>query len=233
MRKSKARILVVDDEPRYVQVIKINLEASGYEALTALDGEKAVELAAREEPDLVLLDLRMAAPDGYEVCRRIRQFSTVPIIMLTALAHDADKVKGLNSGADDYVTKPFSAKELLARVRAALRRVELTAQEKVEPVFEMGDLVVDMTRQRVLVGGREVSLTASEYRLLRELVVHAGRVLVPDHLLAKVWGVGYEGENALLWQLVHRLRRKIEQDPQHPQYVQTRRGLGYVLEIPE
>ena len=233
MNKGKVRILVVDDELRYVRAIQVNLEASGYEVLTARDGQTAIDLAASEAPDLILLDIRMPGLDGYEVCRRIREFSAVPIIMLTALAEDADKVKGLDTGPDDYVTKPFSADELLARVRAALRRVELSERQEPHPTFQAGDLLVDFARQRVFVRGQEVNLTPTEYRLLYELVKQAGRVLVPEYLLEKVWGIGYEGENRLLWQAVHRLRRKIEPDPENPQYIQTRPGIGYVFALPE
>ena len=229
MTKGKVRILVVDDEPRYVRAIRVNLEASGYEVLVARDGQTAIELAINEEPDLIILDIRMPGLDGYEVCRRIREFLATPIIMLTALAGDADKVKGLDVGADDYVTKPFSAGELLARVRAVLRRVELSERKNASPTFQAGDLLVDFARQRVFARGREVNLTPTEYSLLCELVKQPERVLVPEYLLEKVWGVGYEGENHLLWQAVHRLRRKIERDPRDPQYIRTRPGLGYVF----
>jgi DNA-binding response OmpR family regulator len=233
MNKGKVRILVVDDEPRYVRAIQVNLEASGYEVLAARDGQTAMDLAASEEPALILLDIRMPGLDGYEVCRRIREFSAVPIIMLTALAEDADKVKGLDIGADDYVTKPFSADELLARVRSTLRRIELSGRQEPRPTFQSGDLLVDFARQRVFVCDQEANLTPTEYRLLCELVGQAGRVLVPEYLLEKVWGMGYEGENRLLWQAIHRLRRKIERDPRSPQYIQTRPGIGYVFVLPE
>jgi DNA-binding response OmpR family regulator len=233
MNKGKVCILVVDDEPRYIRAIQINLEASGYEVITARDGQTAIELAAGEEPDLILLDIRMGGLDGYEVCRRIREFSAVPIIMLTALAEDADKVAGLDVGADDYVTKPFSADELLARVRAVLRRVELSERQDPSSTFQAGDLLVDLAQQRVFVRGQEVNLTPTEYRLLCELVRQAGRVLVPEYLLEKVWGMGYEGENRLLWQAIHRLRRKIERDPRNPQHIQTRPGIGYVFALPQ
>jgi DNA-binding response OmpR family regulator len=233
MNKGKVCILVVDDEPRYIRAIQINLEASGYEVINARDGQTAIELAASEKPDLILLDIRMVGLDGYEVCRRIREFSAVPIIMLTALAEDADKVAGLDVGADDYVTKPFSADELLARVRAVLRRVELSEQHHPSSTFQAGDLLVDLGQQRVFVRSQEVNLTPTEYRLLCELVRQAGRVLVPEYLLEKVWGMGYEGENRLLWQAVHRLRRKIERDPRNPQHIQTRPGIGYVFAFPQ
>ncbi len=233
MSTVKASVLVVDDEPRYVRAIQFNLEASGYEVIVAKDGRAAVELAASEEPDLVILDIRMPDIDGYEVCRQIRQFSGVPIIMLTALAQDTDKVKGLDLGADDYVTKPFSAEEMLARVRAVLRRVKGRDKPGGEPVFRAGELLVDFARQRVFTDCREINLSPTEYQLLCELVRNADRVLVPDYLLRRVWGTGYEGETHLLWQAVHRLRRKIEPDPKNPQYIQTRSGIGYMFVTPE
>ncbi len=229
MSKGRIRILVADDEPRYVRAIKVNLEASGYEVITARDGQMAVELAADTEPDLILLDIKMPRLDGYAACQRIREFSRAPIIMLTALVEESDKVKGLDSGADDYVTKPFSANELLARVRAALRRGTLSEQTNPPSVFQVGELRIDFARQRVFVAAREVNLTATEYRLLCELAHHAGRVLVPEYLLDEVWGPGYAGETRLLWQAVHRLRQKIEPDPQQPQYVLTKPGIGYFL----
>ena len=233
MNKGKARILVADDEPRYIRAVKFNLEASGYEVISAQDGETAVELAAAQAPDLILLDIRMPRVDGYEACRRIREFSMTPIIMLTAMAEEADKVKGLDLGADDYVTKPFSADELLARVRAALRRGRLSEQAAPQPAFQMGDLHIDFAQQRVFAGANEVELTPTEYRLLCELAQQAGRVLLPEYLLEKVWGVGYEGEVQLVWQAVHRLRQKIEPDPRTPHYIHNRPGIGYVLALTE
>ena len=232
MVKQKLRVLVADDEPRYVRAIKVNLEASGYQVVTASDGETAVELAASQAPDLVILDIRMPGLDGYEACRRIRLFSAVPIIMLTALAEAADKVKGLDVGADDYVTKPFSADELMARVRAALRRANLSSREDSHALFESGELLVDYAQKRVYLHDQEIKLTPTEYRLLYELVQAAGRVLVPDYLMENVWGIGYLGENRLLWQAIHRLRRKIERDPQNPQIIQTRTGIGYLFVPP-
>jgi len=233
MSKGKARILVVDDEPRYIRAMQANLEASGYEVLAARDGPTALELAANEEPDLILLDIRMPGQDGYEVCRRMREFSMTPIIMLTALTEDASKVKGLDTGADDYVTKPFSVDELLARVRAALRRVEFSKRTEPGPSFQAGDLRIDFAQRRVFVCGQEVSLTPTEYRLLCELVSQAGRVLVPEYLVREVWGTGHEGDIRLLWQVIHRLRHKIERNPQNPLYIQTRPGIGYIFEIPD
>lgn len=230
MNKGKTCVLVVDDEYRYVRAVQINLTARGYQVLTAQDGQTAMELVVSEDPDLVILDVRMPGMDGYEVCRLIREFSTVPIIMLTAMAEDTDKVKGLDIGADDYVTKPFSAEELIARVRAVLRRVEISRPMDSDPVFEAGDLRVDFFQHRVFAGNREVDLTSTEYRLLCELAQHSRQVLSPAHLLDQVWGRKYEGENRVLRQAIHRLRHKIEPDPQNPQYIQTEPGAGYFLE---
>lgn len=225
----KVRILVAEDEPRYVWAIRTNLEARNYEVLTASDGQQAVQLAADAQPDLVLLDIKMPVMNGYEVCRRIREFSTMPIIMITAMAEEADKVLGLDSGADDYVTKPFSVPELLARVRAALRRVEFTEGLPSDSNTEVGELRVDFVQQRVFVRGQEVALTPTEYRLLCELVKQPGRVLVPDYLTERVWGPEYEEGDRLIRQAIHRVRRKIEADPRHPEYIHTRPGLGYVF----
>jgi DNA-binding response OmpR family regulator len=213
MSKGKVRVLVVDDEPRYVRAIQVNLEGSGYEVLTANDGPAAIAQAANEAIDLVLLDIRMPGLDGYEVCRRIRQFSSVPIIFLTARAETADKIQGLELGADDYVTKPFSAEELMARVQVVLRRAGHATGGDAAPAFVAGSLRIDFTQQRVFADEKEVLLTPTEYRLL--------------------WGIGYEGETQLVWQAIHRLRYKIEPDPQNPCYIQTRPGIGYLFLSPE
>jgi DNA-binding response OmpR family regulator len=233
MSKGKQRVLVVDDEPRYVWALRVNLESRGYKVLVADNGRDALQIAASESLDLILLDLRLPEMDGLEACRRIRQFSTVPIIILTAMADEADKVIGLDSGADDYLTKPFSVEELLARVRAALRRVEYGGELVSQPNLAVGDLLVDFSKNRVFVSDQEVSLTPTEYRLLCALAKQPGRVLVPDYLLEEVWGSGYEGEHRLLRQAVHRLRSKLEPDPSQPQYIQTRPGIGYLFGIPE
>jgi DNA-binding response OmpR family regulator len=233
MKKGKQQILIVDDEPKYVWAIRANLEDEGYKTLTAPDGHTALKLAATESPDLILLDVRMPDLSGLEVCRRIREFSTTPIIMLTALADERDKVKGLDMGADDYITKPFSAQELLARVRAVLRRVQLVEEQPLPSIFEAGNLRVNFGQQRVYVRQQEIELTSTEYRLLGELVRQAGRVLTADHLLDRVWGVGYEGNTQLVRLAVHRLRQRIEPDPRHPTYIETRPGLGYIFVQPD
>lgn len=224
-----SRILVVDDEPKYVRVVKINLEARGYTVLTAADGQTAVELAASAGPHLVLLDIRLPDLDGYQVCRRIREFSAAPVIMLTALGETTDKIKGLDSGADDYITKPFSAEELLARVRAVLRRSDSAGRTEAQPVYQAGDLRLEAVHGRVFLGNREIGLTSTEYHLLYELIKQAGRVLTHEYLLERVWGVGYEGDDHLVWKEIHRVRRKIEPDPQRPQYIHSKPGIGYLL----
>jgi DNA-binding response OmpR family regulator len=225
----KPRVLAVDDEPRYVRAIQINLESRGFEVTAVGGGREALARLAQESFDLVLLDVRMPDMDGYEVCEHIRQFSTVPIVMLTAMAEEENKIKGLDLGADDYVTKPFSAAELVARVQAALRRVAFSGQTQTRAVFRDGDLKVDLAEERVYVAGQEVHLTRTEYRLLRELVGNPGRTLVPDYLLERVWGPGYVGEDHLLRQAIHRLRKKIEPGAPHAQRIETRRGIGYTF----
>ena len=224
-----ATILVVDDEPRYVRWISVNLRASGYRVLTAADGQTALDLTAGERPDLVLLDIGLPVLDGLEVCRRIREFSTVPIVMLTAKAGEADKVAGLDAGADDYLPKPFGPPELMARVRAILRRARYAESPTAEPLFQHGDLAIDFARHTVSRGGEPIDLTPTEYKLLVQLARHAGRVLVPEELLAAVWGPEYREETQHVRLYVSRLRRKIEPDPEQPRYVLTKPGIGYLF----
>lgn len=224
----EATVLVVDDERRYRDLIEMDLSRRGYGVLLAGDGLRALDLVEQGSPDLVVLDLMLPDMDGYEVCRRIREVSSVPIIMLTARAEEADKVRGLRSGADDYVTKPFSAEELLARVEAVLRRAE-AGHPSDEPPFDSNGLHIDFAEHRVTVHGRDLELTASEYRLLAQLAANAGRVMVHDELLRRVWGPGYDGASELLHTAIRRLRRKIEDDPASPTYILTKRGIGYLL----
>jgi len=226
---NRQTVLVVDDAPRYVRLLKANLESVGYRVVSAEDGASAVLKAEAEEPDLVVLDLMLPDMDGYEVCRRIREFSTVPIIMLTARREQADKITGLNTGADDYLTKPFDVEELLARVRAQLRRSGFRQQRHLEPPFTLGDLHVDFAKRRVLVRGREIDLSPTEYRLLHHLATNAGRVMVQEELLRRVWGPEYADESEVLRVYVRRLRQKIEEDPSSPRYVLTRPGVGYLM----
>jgi DNA-binding response OmpR family regulator len=229
----KQRVLIVDDEPRYVRLIAVNLEASGYETLAARDGKSALDLAAGQKPDLVLLDIGLPVMDGFEVCRRIREFSASPIIMLTAKAGEADKVRGLDAGADDYLTKPFGPAELLARIRAVLRRVQLPEGQRIAPTFTAGGLSIDFAQHRVRIDGTEVALSPTEYKLLAELAKHAGRIVPTETLLHRIWGPEYGEETQHVRLYVSRLRQKIEADPEHPRWVTTRPGVGYMLQVPE
>lgn len=224
------KILIVEDEQRYARIISVILSSKGYKLLTTSSGKEAIALAASEQPDLILLDVRLPDMDGFAICRRIREFSIVPVIMVTALAEEVDKVSGLEAGADDYITKPFSADELIARVHSALRRS--TFQQTMEPVtkIEVGELMVDLAHQRVFLSGNEIALSPTEYRLIRVLATNAGRVLVAEQLLEEVWGADYEGDARLVWRSIHRLRQKIEADPSNPRYIVSRPGMGYLFE---
>jgi len=204
------------------------LELEGYRAITSTSGEAALDLFGLEIPDLVLLDILMPSMDGFEVCRRIREFSQLPIIMVTAKDSEMDKIEGLDAGADDYITKPFTAGELMARVRASLRRTRLW-NERPAPAFQLGDLVVDFTTHRVIVGGEEKLLTATEYRLLSYLARNQRRILTADAILTNVWGEGYYGDLHLLQATIARLRVKLDDNPKNPKYILTRYGMGYTM----
>jgi two-component system KDP operon response regulator KdpE len=225
--KNKLRILAVDDEPRYTWAIQSILEAIGYEVALAYNGQQALELALEFIPDLILLDVRMPDYSGYEVCRKIREYSNVPIIMLTALAEERDKVRGLDAGADDYITKPFGAQELLARVRALMRRVAFADRTSEGYMITVRDLTIDMAQRKVLLENKEIKLTATEYQLLIELATHPDHILSSEYLLESIWGVDYIAENHMLRQLIYRLRKKIEMDPRHPEYIVNEPGMGY------
>lgn len=227
---TKTSVLVVDDDVRLLRFVRANLESVGYRVLLAEDAESAIELVEREMPELMVLDIMLPGVNGLELARRVREFSAVPILMLTAKAEESDKVAGLRIGADDYMTKPFGVEELLARVEAILRRS--AGSDKVVGVSEgldMGDLTIDMLRRRVLVRGQEVELTLTEYKLLSELARNAGKVMLHAELLSKVWGPEYRNEWEYLRAYVRRLRRKIEKDPAHPEYLLSRPGFGYLL----
>ncbi len=224
----KALVLVVDDDVYMLRLMQRMLGLEGYRVLTASNGETALNVFDEETPDLLLLDIMMPGMDGHTVCRCIREFSQIPIIMVTARGNDEEKVEGLDAGADDYVTKPFSAKELVARVKAVLRRTTLW-DERPEPAFHSNNLVIDFARHRVSLGNREVKLTATEYRLASYLVRNAGRVLTPDQILRKVWGEDYVGEHHLLRVNIARLRQKLEDDPEKPRFIITRTGIGYMF----
>ena len=228
MPPKKASVLVVDDDVRMLRMITRILELEGYRVLKAIDGQAALEVLDEETPDLVLLDIMLPGMDGYALCRCIRQFSPVPIVMVTAKGNDEEKVRGLDAGADDYVTKPFSANELGARVRAVLRRTK-PWEDRPEPALHFDDLVIDFARHRVTQGNQEVNLTATEYRLLCYLVHNAGRVVTPDQTLNNVWGEEYIGEPHLLQVTIARLRQKLKDDAKNPRYILTRPGMGYMF----
>lgn len=223
-------ILVVDDEPRYVSLVEINLTTDGYQVRTASDGQQAVDSVAEDQPDLVLLDIMMPVMDGFTACERIREFSSVPIIILTAKGEERDRVRGLDAGADDYIVKPFSAQELLARVRAVLRRAEREALEGFhQPIFQHHELEIDLAKALVSVKGKEIQLTATEYRLLQTLATNMGQVLSAEELLTMVWGPEYKDDKEILWVCLSRLRQKIEPDPKNPIHIVTRQGIGYLM----
>ena len=223
----KYRILVVDDERRMVGFIRLNLEQDGFEVIEAYNGTEALERLRDSLPDLILLDVMMPDIDGFEVLRMIREISQVPVIMLTAKGEEDDKVKGLELGADDYVTKPFSPRELVSRVKAVLRRGS-TFEEDEEGVIEIDDhLKIDFGRREVWVDDELVKLRPTEYRLLYHLVQNAGWVLTHDQILTKVWGYEYRDEPHYVRLYINYLRQKLEQDPSDPKYILTERGVGY------
>lgn len=229
---SEQRILVVDDEPKLLRLVWEVLTATGFEVITTGSGQEAVQKVALEQPDLVLLDIVLADEvDGYEVCRQVRKFSDVPIIMLTARVEEADLLAGFNAGADDYVTKPFSSKELLARVRAVLKRS--VRGEPAPGEINCGDLYIDLARRRLSKAGKAIRLTRTEFNLLFELASHLNQVLLHDQLLTSVWGPEYRDDLDYLRAYIRYLRKKLENDPANPRYIVTVQGVGYMLECPD
>jgi len=231
MPARKTTILTADDDPQLLRLIARNLELEDYQVLVASDGQQALEQIEQHAPDLVLLDVMMPRMDGFTVCQRVREFSAVPIIIVTARGQDQDKVRGLDLGADDYLTKPFSIEELLARVRAVLRRAQFTASEQAHAMrtATIGDLTIEYAQHLVRMGGREIELTPTEYRILAYLAQNSGRVMTQDLLLEHIWGTEYVGEGHMLQVNINRLRHKIEPDPMHPRYILTKVGIGYLL----
>lgn len=223
------RILVVDDEPRYVRLMEANLIAEGFQVLKAYDGQTAVDMVADKQPDLVLLDVMMPGLSGFGACERIREFSSVPIIMVTAKGEEQDRVRGLDLGADDYIVKPFSATELLARVRAVLRRAQVTGSSFQQAIFNHGNLKIDLARAEVFKDDKMVFLSATEYRLLLQFVHNQGSILTSEDLLVNVWGPEYRDDKEILWVSISRLRQKLEDDPRNPQHIVTRSGMGYTM----
>lgn len=225
-RSSRPVVLVVDDEPAIQRYLKVILAGEGFRVHQEENGQGALAAAATVRPDLILLDLGLPDLDGVEVIRQLREWSRVPIIVLSVRDREDDKIRALDAGADDYLAKPFGSGELLARIRVALRRA---VQEAGAPVFRVGDLEVDLPLRRVLVAGREVQLTPTEYDLLRLLVTHAGKVLTHRHILKEIWGATYLEQPHILRVNISNLRHKIEEDPSRPRYLMTEAGVGYRL----
>jgi two-component system KDP operon response regulator KdpE len=228
----RQRVLVADDDPLIQRLVRTHLDRAGFRVLTAADGEEAIDVAVAEQPDLIVLDLMLPKLDGFEVCKRIREFSLVPVVMLTARGEQVDKLRGFEAGADDYLTKPFAPPELLARVRAVLRRAQQAGPTSAPSVVRCGDLNIDFVRRRVMVRDEQVKLTPTEFQLLQQLALNVGKVLSHTELLTKVWGPEYRDDRDYLWAYVRHLRRKLEPDPEHPRHILSEPGYGYVLDCP-
>jgi DNA-binding response OmpR family regulator len=222
-------ILLVDDEPRYLRLMEANLVTEGFQVIKATNGQEAIDLVVERHPDLVLLDVMMPVMDGFTALERIREFSSVPIIIVTARGSESDRVRGLDLGADDYIVKPFSATELLARVRSVLRRAKMSGSAFQQASFTHGNLRIDFARAEVFKDNRIVYLSATEYRLLLQFAHNQGNVLTSEQLLTDVWGPEYRDDKEILWVSISRLRQKLESDPKNPQHIQTRSGLGYTM----
>lgn len=232
MSQLKQRILVVDDDPRLLKLVRIKLEMAGFAVTTASSGAAALEEFDLETPDATVLDVSMPGMDGFALTQRIREASNVPIIMLTAMGEQTQKVRGLELGADDYLTKPFDPDELVARVRALLRRSQTTGPIDDRHVVIAGDLTIDFLKRKVEHDGRPVKLTPTEYKLLQQLAQQAGKVIPHADLLSKVWGPEYRDENGYLWVYIRSLRQKLEKDPSNPKYILSEPGFGYRFHIP-
>jgi len=221
------KILAVDDEERMLRFIRLNLEHDGFQVIEATRGHEALDKMRTDMPDLILLDIMLPDLDGFEVLKMIREISNIPVIMLTAKGEEDDRVKGLELGADDYVTKPFSPRELVSRVKAVLRRVEIEGGST-EEIIEVDDrLKIDFNKREIFVDGELVKLRPTEYRLLYHLVQNAGWVLTYDQILSRVWGYEYRDEPHYVRLYINYLRQKLEKDPSNPEYIQTERGVGY------
>lgn len=221
------QILVVDDEARMIDFIRMNLEVEGFKVLAARNGIEALDMVRKHILDLIILDVMMPQLDGFETLRMLREFSNVPVIMLTAKGEEEDKVRGLELGADDYVTKPFGARELVSRVKAVLRRANIVVDPS-QAILKIDDrLSIDFNRREVIVEGKHIKLRPTEYRLLYHLVENAGWTVPHEQLLAKVWGYEYRDETHYVRLYINYLREKIEEDPANPKYILTERGIGY------
>jgi DNA-binding response OmpR family regulator len=228
----RTRILAVDDEPRILRYLERSLEEAGYRAIVSSNPQEVTRLVELEEPDLVLLDLMLPGVSGFELLQRIREFSGVPVIFVTAREQNEDTVQALKMGADDYITKPFSPSELLARIEASLRRRLLADQIEVRPSFVLHDLVISFAERRVIVGDQPASLSATEYKILYELASHAGMALTHDQILQRVWGPEYSGEAELVRSFIRNLRRKLNDNARNPRYILTEPQVGYRMPKP-
>ncbi|MCD6300007.1 MAG: response regulator transcription factor [Dehalococcoidales bacterium] len=220
-------ILVVDDEPHMVQFISMNLELEGFRVVSATNGYEALEKVTRELPDLVILDIMMPDMDGFETLEKIREVSTIPVIFLSVKGEELDRVHGLDLGADDYMTKPFSPRELVSRIRAVLRRTEAKALTARSEIVVDDELCINFDQRKIIVRGQEIQLRPTEYRLLYQLVNNAGKLLSHETLLSRVWGPEYRDEDHYVRLYITYLRQKIEKDPKNPKYILSERGLGY------
>jgi two-component system, OmpR family, KDP operon response regulator KdpE len=229
MTQVPVRILVIEDEPQMQKFLGVSLESEGYRTLEATTGKEGVSLARTHNPDLVLLDLGLPDTDGMEVTRSLREFSVKPIIVISARGQEEDKVRALDVGADDYLTKPFGTSELMARIRVALRHSSRSKEESTEPLLRVGDLEIDLDRRRVLSSGEEIHLTPNEYKLFAYLMKHAGKVLTHRQLLKEVWGAAYASQTHYLRVYMVQLRHKLEADAARPRYLVTEPGVGYRL----
>jgi two-component system response regulator VicR len=230
-----AKILVVEDEKPIADIIRFNLEREGFNVLLAYNGQDALNVAMRQVPDLIVLDVMLPKLDGFQVCRELRKTLNTPILMLTAKEEERDKIKGLEVGADDYITKPFSPRELVARVKAHLRRMNMLVSQDTQEnsLLGYGPLIIDLAKVEVRKRGLPLDLTVREYELLKYLALYPGRVFDREHLLKEVWGYDYFGDGRTVDVTVRRLREKIEDDPSNASYVMTRRGVGYYFRDPQ
>ncbi len=226
------RILVVDDEERIINFLRSKLQASGYEVLTASNGHEGLEQAQAQEPDLIVLDLLMPKMDGLEMLKELRSFSAVPVIILTAKGADADRIKGLQLGADDYLPKPFNPDELVARIEAIRRRLEPADRQKIPEVLTLGYVTIDLKKHNVVVSGEPKYLTRIEWLLLSQLASNAGRLMLYEELLTRVWGPEYRNDIQILRTSISRLRGKLESDPSNPRLIRTIPKTGYIIDQP-
>jgi DNA-binding response OmpR family regulator len=233
MTQTKQTLLVVDDDARLLRLVRVNLEKAGYNVVTASSGAAALEQFDLELPDAMVVDVTMPGMDGFTLTQRIREASNVPIIMLTAMGEQSQKVRGLELGADDYITKPFDPDELVARIKALLRRTQSSGGAETQHVVQAGGLTIDFLKRKVEYDGETIKLTPTEYKLLQQLAQQSGKVIPHSDLLSKVWGPEYRDETGYLWVYIRSLRQKLEKDPSNPQFILSEPGFGYRFQVPK